>query len=670
MKIFCPKFFYVILAHALCSSSLIHIGESTTTFRAHACSNSSTGSTLTQNSTYLNNLNLLFSYLTTNATNDGDFYQTTVARDTPDASTGYFQCRLDINATVCQECVRNASTEALKRCPLEKGAIIWFDECWIRYQDGSSVSPGLVPALPLSNVQNVTEAERFNQLLGDVLNKVADQAVSSESAKKYATEEENFTSSQTLYSLAQCSSDATTSFCNTCLLSAIGFIPGCCGGRQGGAVYLPSCIIRFELYPFYNSISPTPIPPPAAKEKEKGSTITIIVIVLPISVAIVAFLIGFFYLRNRKATKIKKYLSVRQDSVREEISGGDTFQFSLEEIRTATNNFLDENKIGRGGFGAVYKGTLPNGHEIAVKRLTGNMGKGADEQFKNEALLMTKLQHRNLARLIGFCLEGQEKILVYEYVPNKSLDFFLFDQEKKNMLDWTTRYKIITGVARGILYLHEDSRLKIIHRDLKASNVLLDDHMNPKISDFGLAKVFVVDQTHGSTNRIVGTYGYMSPEYAMHGKFSFKSDVFSFGVLVLEILSGKRNYFSDESYGSGDLLSYAWELWKEGTFLELLDPTLRNSYSKNEVIRCIHMGLLCVQENPVHRPTMATIVLMLNSYSAILPPPQQPAVLSHRNRTQSSTTTTSGEQQFYESMASSTQGSTNDRSMITEVYPR
>ncbi|XP_060971194.1 cysteine-rich receptor-like protein kinase 44 isoform X3 [Cannabis sativa] len=618
MKIFCPKFFYVILAHALCSSSLIHIGESTTTFRAHACSNSSTGSTLTQNSTYLNNLNLLFSYLTTNATNDGDFYQTTVARDTPDASTGYFQCRLDINATVCQECVRNASTEALKRCPLEKGAIIWFDECWIRYQDGSSVSPGLVPALPLSNVQNVTEAERFNQLLGDVLNKVADQAVSSESAKKYATEEENFTSSQTLYSLAQCSSDAPTSFCNTCLLSAIGFIPGCCGGRRGGAVYLPSCIIRFELYPFYNSISVTPIPPP----------------------------------------------------VREEISGGDTFQFSLEEIRTATNNFLDENKIGRGGFGAVYKGTLPNGHEIAVKRLTGNMGKGADEQFKNEALLMTKLQHRNLARLIGFCLEGQEKILVYEYVPNKSLDFFLFDQEKKNMLDWTTRYKIITGVARGILYLHEDSRLKIIHRDLKASNVLLDDHMNPKISDFGLAKVFVVDQTHGSTNRIVGTYGYMSPEYAMHGKFSFKSDVFSFGVLVLEILSGKRNNFSDESSGSGDLLSYAWELWKEGTFLELLDPTLRNSYSKNEVIRCIHMGLLCVQENPVHRPTMATIVLMLNSYSAILPPPQQPAVLSHRNRTQSSTTTTSGEQQFYESMASSTQGSTNDRSMITEIYPR
>ncbi|XP_062087492.1 cysteine-rich receptor-like protein kinase 44 [Humulus lupulus] len=667
------KFFCLFLAHALYSSSLIHLGESTPAYSEHACTNSTaTDTLLTQDSTYLSNLNILLSYLTSNATKDGGFYQTTVASGTPDASTGLFQCRGDITASVCRECVGIASTEVLKRCPLEKQAVIWYDVCWIRYQDSSVFlpNPGIVPSTSLQSSETVTEAERFNELLATVMDALANKAANSGSVKKFATDQKNFQSSQTLYGLAQCTPDLSAFDCNTCLRSAIGFFPDCCSGKRGGSVFLPSCITRFEFYPFFNSTatpsSSTPVPPSG---KRNGSTVTIIAIVGPIGVVLMVFVIGFCFLR-RKA-KMRKYLSIRrQDSVRNEISMAESFQFAMEEIKTSTNHFSDENKIGRGGFGEVYMGTLSDGQKIAVKRLIGNLGQGAEEQFKNEAKLMAKLQHRNLVKLLGFCLEGEEKILIYEYVPNKSLDFFLFDDEKKNMLDWSTRYKIITGIARGILYLHEDSRLKIIHRDLKASNILLDDHMNPKISDFGMAKVFVMDQTRGSTNRIIGTYGYMSPEYAMHGQFSFKSDVFSFGVLVLEILSGKRNNFFNQSHGDGDLLSYAWELWKEGTFLELLDPTLRNSFSKNEVIRCIHMGLLCVQENPVHRPTMATIVLMLNSYSAILPPPQQPAALSHRNnRTQSSTATT-GEHQSNQSMPNSTQWSVNDGSMITEVYPR
>uniref|UniRef100_A0A803NZ05 Cysteine-rich receptor-like protein kinase 25 n=1 Tax=Cannabis sativa TaxID=3483 RepID=A0A803NZ05_CANSA len=668
-----PKILCLILAHTLYWSCLIHIGESTPTYSEHACTNSTaSASTLSQDTTYLANLNLLLSYLNSNATNDAGFHQTTVATGTQDASTGLFQCRGDITASLCRECVLNASREVLKRCPQEKQAVIWYDVCWIRYQDSSIFlpNPGIVPSTSLQSSETVREAERFNKLLAGVMDALANKAANSGSVKKFATAENNFTSSETLYSLAQCTPDLSAADCNTCLRSAIGFFPQCCSGKRGGAVFLPSCIVRFEFYPFFNSttrpsISTDQVP---LSGKGKKSIITIIAIVGPISVVLVVFLIGFCFLRN-KAKKIKKYLSLqRQDSVRNEISKGETFQFAMVEIKTATNNFSDENKIGRGGFGEVYMGTLNDGEKIAVKRLIGNLGQGAEEQFKNEAKLMAKLQHRNLVRLLGFCLEAEEKILIYEYVTNKSLDFFLFDEDKKNLLDWSTRYKIISGIARGILYLHEDSRLKIIHRDLKASNILLDDHMIPKISDFGMAKVFVVDQTHGNTNRIVGTYGYMSPEYAMHGQFSFKSDVFSFGVLVLEILSGKRNNFFYQSHEGADLLSYAWELWKEGTFLELLDPTLRNSFSRNEVVRCIHMGLLCVQENPVHRPTMATIVLMLNSYSAILPPPQQPALYNH-NRTQSSTTTT-GEHQFHQSMPNSSQWSANDGSMITEVYPR
>ncbi|KAL0352453.1 UNVERIFIED_CONTAM: Cysteine-rich receptor-like protein kinase [Sesamum calycinum] len=287
----------------------------------------------------------------------------------------------------------------------------------------------------------------------------------------------------------------------------------------------------------------------------------------------------------------------------------DSIQYDFEKIRAATNDFSEANKLGQGGFGAVYKGKLLNNQEIAVKRLSRNSS------------------------------QGPERLLVYEFVSNGSLDHFIFDPIKASILDWDKRYKIIQGISRGLLYLHEDSMLRIIHRDLKASNILLDEKMNPKISDFGMARLLVVDQTQDTTNRIVGTYGYMAPEYAIHGQFSIKSDVFSFGVLVLELLSGKEKTFLLNDENPEYLLSYAWRNWRMGTTTNVIDPVMMAiSSSQLDMLRCVHIALLCVQENAADRPTMSSVVLMLNSSSLTLPIPSQPAFYLPNSRDMESST--------------------------------
>uniref|UniRef100_A0A199UAZ0 Receptor-like serine/threonine-protein kinase n=4 Tax=Manihot esculenta TaxID=3983 RepID=A0A199UAZ0_MANES len=315
--------------------------------------------------------------------------------------------------------------------------------------------------------------------------------------------------------------------------------------------------------------------------------------------------------------------------VKNEVEGSmnqlDIAFFNLSTILVATNNFSQANKLGEGGFGLVYKGQLFNGQEIAVKRLSKNSCQGIEE-FKNEVILIAKLQHKNLVKLLGCCVQGDEAMLVYEYLPNKSLNSFIFDATKSAILDWRKRFDIIVGIARGILYIHQDSRLSIIHRDLKTSNILLDAEMNPKISDFGLARIFKGDQIQEKTKRIVGTFGYMSPEYSVFGKFSAKSDVFSFGVILLEIITGKKNnsYCQEDSFLT--LIGHVWHLWRENRALEIIDSSLRESCPSDEVLRCIQIGLLCVQEDVMERPMMSTVVLMLNS-DITLPFPKQPAFI-------------------------------------------
>ncbi|XP_020222557.1 putative receptor-like protein kinase At4g00960 isoform X1 [Cajanus cajan] len=284
--------------------------------------------------------------------------------------------------------------------------------------------------------------------------------------------------------------------------------------------------------------------------------------------------------------------------------------FAYETLAAATKNFSAIHKLGEGGFGPVYKGKLNDGREIAVKKLshTSNQGK---KEFMNEAKLLARVQHRNVVNLVGYCVHGTEKLLVYEYVAHESLDKLLFKSHKREELDWKRRFGIITGVAKGLLYLHEDSHNCIIHRDIKASNILLDDKWTPKIADFGMARLFPEDQSQVNT-RVAGTNGYMAPEYVMHGNLSVKADVFSYGVLVLELISGQRNSSFNLDVDAQNLLDWAYKMYKKGKSLEIVDCTLECRMVSEEVAMCIQLGLLCTQGDPQLRPTMRRVVVMLS----------------------------------------------------------
>ncbi|KAL1807406.1 G-type lectin S-receptor-like serine/threonine-protein kinase At4g27290 isoform X1 [Daucus carota subsp. sativus] len=351
------------------------------------------------------------------------------------------------------------------------------------------------------------------------------------------------------------------------------------------------------------------------------------IILFPFAIALV---ISLYLFRKRKQKGEEKLKSSSEGVALNNIESED-LELPLVDfqiIANATDNFSPDKKLGEGGFGPVYKGLLKNGQEIAVKRLSKNSDQGLDE-FINEVSCIAKLQHRNLVTLLGCCTEKGERILIYEYMANKSLDAFIFDEEIGKSVDWPERYNIIIGIARGLLYLHQDSKLRIIHRDLKASNILLDHEMNPKISDFGMARCFKGSQTGANTSRIVGTYGYMPPEYAIDGQFSIKSDVYSFGVLLIEIVSGQKNRLFSHPDHSFNLLGHAWKSYNEGKLIGLINKAILESTNQKEVFRVIQIGLLCVQEDPIDRPVMSQVVLMLSSKMK-LPHPKKPGFFTER----------------------------------------
>ncbi|KAG5405776.1 hypothetical protein IGI04_011895 [Brassica rapa subsp. trilocularis] len=359
------------------------------------------------------------------------------------------------------------------------------------------------------------------------------------------------------------------------------------------------------------SVDPNFIPPKeAGTGTGVGSSIGIVVGAVVASTVFLVLLIGGI-LWWRGCLRPKSQIEKDFKNLDFQISS-----FSLKQIKVATDNFDPANKIGEGGFGPVHKGKLTDGTVIAVKQLSSKSKQG-NREFLNEIGMISALQHPHLVKLYGCCVEGGQLLLVYEYLENNSLARALFGpQETQIRLDWPTRQNICVGIARGLAYLHEESRLKIVHRDIKATNVLLDKELNPKISDFGLAKLDEDENTHMST-RVAGTYGYMAPEYAMRGHLTDKADVYSFGVVALEIVHGRSNTSAQSKAETFYLLDWVHVLREQNKLMEVVDPRLGTDYNREEAKTMIHIGILCTSQVPSDRPSMSTVVSMLEGHSTV-----------------------------------------------------
>ncbi|GKV07754.1 hypothetical protein SLEP1_g19483 [Rubroshorea leprosula] len=518
------------------------------------------------------------------------------------------QCHHDLSQTDCLLCYANARTR-LPRCLPSLSACIFLDGCFLRYDNYSFYRESVSSTYDSVNCSVENVSLMGEDRVGFVRN--VGYAVGNVTAIALRNGGFGIVAAEGVYALAQCWDSLSVEGCRECLDKAAKAVKGCPPKKEGRGMNA-GCYLRYSTEKFYNDSGDT----------GHGHGFSELKVISAIALATIAFsmlLCAATYAAYTRFSRMKREHRIILTSFNKS-----SLNFKYETLEKATDYFSLPRKIGQGGAGSVFMGILPNGRTVAVKRLIFNTRQWVDEFF-NEVNLISGIQHKNLVQLLGCSIEGPESLLVYEYVPNRSLDHFIFDDKKSKLLSWKQRFNIIVGTAEGLAYLHGGSQVRIIHRDIKSSNVLLDEDLTPKIADFGLARCLAADKTHLSTG-VAGTLGYMAPEYLVRGQLTEKADVYSFGVLILEIACGKRN--SAFTKDSSTLLQTVWRLYKLNTLAEAVDPRIRDDSVAKEASRVLQIGLLCTQASVALRPSMAEVVQMLTNRDCEIPFPSQPPFLN------------------------------------------
>lgn len=527
-------------------------------------------------------------------------FGTTVVGKGPNAVFALGQCLEDLDSIDCMLCFSEIRSQ-LPKCYPNRGGRIYLDGCFGRYENYAFFDEVFDSKdTKICSYKRNSSNQHFHEVAREAVGNVSSEARKNQGFAVGSVS--NFNS--TVYVLSQCWKNLGKASCSSCLNAAASQLLSCSRATEGWALYA-GCYMRYSTELFWNVDQET--------SSSSGKS-NILWIVLGSSLGGFLLTIGIIVVWRKGHFRCNKKRGSLRDLYGPGLSAAvsqSNLSFRYEELKRATKNFSPANKLGQGSYGTVYKAALSDGKEVAVKRLFLNTRQWVD-QFFNEVNLINQVRHKNLAKLLGCSVDGPESLLLYEYYHNRSLDLFIFGENRNKHLDWQLRFDIIRGLAEGLSYLHEESETRIIHRDIKASNVLLDDKFKPKITDFGLARSFSQDQTHLSTG-IAGTLGYLAPEYIVHGHLTEKADVYSFGILIFEIVTGKRFSNPVGSQAGHSLLAKIWNCYKAGTLAQIIDESIYKENKKDEILHVVETGLLCAQANPRSRPTMTKVVELLRS---------------------------------------------------------